>query len=295
MSEIAHLNFFAVANSKTSHLIDDGFLIFDDVENLPMHNYPERLDFAVMTLCLEGSWSLELNLKQHNLSSGHFLIAMPEQILQNFEFSPDFSALFILMSKEFADNILPKLKGLLSFIFYLKDQPCIKVDEEELKCIRDYYSFLVRKSRQTDNGCRKEIIQGLMLAMFYDVYSMYSKRMPMAGGYDNRKEELFEQFIRTLSASFREQRNVIYYANELCLTPKYLSKVVKEVSGKTAGEWIDNFVILEAKVLLKSTGKSVQEIAEELHFANQSFFGKYFKHNTGFSPKEYRKSNGCFY
>lgn len=74
------------------------------------------------------------------------------------------------------------------------------------------------------------------------------------------------------------------------LTPKHLSGVVKEVSGKTVGEWIDELVILEAKALLNSSSMNIQEIADRLNFANQSFFGKYFKHYTGMSPKEYRKS-----
>ena len=87
----------------------------------------------------------------------------------------------------------------------------------------------------------------------------------------------------------KQERSVNYYAKELFLTPKHLSSVVKEVSGKTAGEWIDNFVLFEAKSLLRSSQKNIQEIADELNFANQSFFGKYFKHYTGMSPKEYRR------
>jgi AraC-like DNA-binding protein len=106
---------------------------------------------------------------------------------------------------------------------------------------------------------------------------------------ENRKEEVFEQFLRVLSETFRKERSVNYYANKLFLTSKHLSRVVKEISGKTAGEWIDDFVILEAKALLRSSEKSIQEISEALHFANQSFFGKYFKHHTGMSPKEYRR------
>ena len=99
-----------------------------------------------------------------------------------------------------------------------------------------------------------------------------------------------KSFMREVSANYKIDRSVTFYANKLCLTPKHLSGVVKEVSGKTAGEWIDNFVILEARALLKSSEMSVQEIAEYLHFANQSFFGKYFKHYVGMSPKEYRRS-----
>ena len=81
-----------------------------------------------------------------------------------------------------------------------------------------------------------------------------------------------------------------FYADKMFLTAKHLSTVVKEISGKTVGEWIDELVILEAKALLNSSSMNIQEIADRLNFANQSFFGKYFKHYTGMSPKEYRKS-----
>lgn len=106
--------------------------------------------------------------------------------------------------------------------------------------------------------------------------------------YRSRKEHIFERFYESLIESYQAERSVRFYADRLCLTPKHLSGVVKEVSGKTVGEWIDDFVILEAKALLNSSSLSIQEISDRLNFANQSFFGKYFKHYTGLSPKEYR-------
>ena len=106
----------------------------------------------------------------------------------------------------------------------------------------------------------------------------------------SRKEYIFERFYESLVESYQSERSVKYYADQLCLTPKHLSGVVKEVSGKTVGEWIDELVVLEAKALLNSSSMNIQEIADRLNFANQSFFGKYFKHYTGMSPKEYRKS-----
>ena len=89
--------------------------------------------------------------------------------------------------------------------------------------------------------------------------------------------------------NYKQERSVAFYADKLCVTAKYLSLISKEVSGQPAGNWIDEYVILEAKTLLKSSQMSIQEIADSLNFANQSFFGKYFKHHTGISPKEYRK------
>ncbi|WP_321330760.1 helix-turn-helix domain-containing protein [uncultured Bacteroides sp.] len=289
MPKIPHIDFSTVRDSQNINFVDGDFAVFSDVNQFPLYSYPERLDAAVMAICLQGSWRLEINLKECNMSPGSLMVTLPEQILQSIELSDDFSALFVVISKGFVDNIFPKLKDLLPFFFYLKEQPCINITAEDQNCIVEYYSLLLRKAIQHDNYYRKEISQGLMLAMFYDIYNIYRKYMPKVVAYENRKEEVFEQFLHTLNDSFRDERSVNYYANKLFLTPKHLSRVVKEVSGKTAGEWIDDFVILEAKALLKSSEKSIQEIAEGLHFANQSFFGKYFKHHTGLPPKEYRK------
>jgi AraC-like DNA-binding protein len=82
--------------------------------------------------------------------------------------------------------------------------------------------------------------------------------------------------MNLVKENFKEQREVGFYANKLCLTPKYLSKVIRDSSGSSAGEWIDNYVALEAKALLKSTNMTIQQISEELNFPSQSFFGKYF-------------------
>ena len=100
---------------------------------------------------------------------------------------------------------------------------------------------------------------------------------------------MFESFLKTVATHYKQQRSVTFYADKLYLTPKYLSCVIKEISGKSAGEWIDEQVILAAKALLKSSNMTIQEISVELNFANQSFFGKYFKQHTGISPKAYRK------
>ena len=86
------------------------------------------------------------------------------------------------------------------------------------------------------------------------------------------------------------ERNVKYYADILCISPKYLSTVIHRVSGKYATEWIDNYVILESKALLRGCGMSVKEVCHKLNFPNQSFFAKYFKHHTGLTPREYKNS-----
>ncbi len=112
----------------------------------------------------------------------------------------------------------------------------------------------------------------------------------MKGQRHSRREELLTRFISLVDIHYKAERSVAFYARELCVSPKHLSAVLKEISGKTAGEWIDYRVILEAKIMLRKSGMTIQEISLELNFSNQSFFGKYFKHYTGMSPREYRMS-----
>lgn len=106
----------------------------------------------------------------------------------------------------------------------------------------------------------------------------------------SRKEELMEAFERYVRQNFRQQRNLAFYADKLCITKRYLSEVIKQASGKTASQWIDRFVIEEAKSLLCMTNLTVTQIGYELNFSNPSFFGKYFKRHTGLTPKEYIRS-----
>jgi len=103
-----------------------------------------------------------------------------------------------------------------------------------------------------------------------------------------REEILFKEFIRLVGEHHRQERRVDFYAEQLFLSPKHFSTVIKKVSGKTAGQWIDEYVILEAKTLLKYSAMSIQEVAYYMNFPNPSFFGKYFKHHTGMSPSEYK-------
>ncbi len=282
LSEIHHLPMI--------DFIGNDFAIFNDIKEIPLSTYPTRLNAACLAVCLKGWAKFELNLEEHEMREGMMSIILPEQIVLHKEYSDDFSGLFIAISKDFMNMVIPSAKQLFPMLFIVKEHPFIPVTTEELRVFQEYHSFLWSKVRLRDNSFRKEITQGLLLALFYEIYNIYQRgvdcreRVPK-----NRKEELFDRFIRTVSESYKQERSVSFYADKLFLTSKHLSTVVKEISGKTAGEWIDSLVVLEAKALLKSSDLSIQEIADELHFANQSFFGKYFKHHTGMSPKAYRQ------
>ena len=103
------------------------------------------------------------------------------------------------------------------------------------------------------------------------------------------KNSIVERFLELVHEHYREERMISYYADRMCLTPKYLSKIVKDNTGRPASEWIENYIILEARAMLQNSDMTIQQIAQSLNFPNQSFFGKYFKRATGMSPKQYRQ------
>ncbi len=270
--------------------IDNDFVIFDDISQMTLDYCPNRINAVTIVVCLKGTFRIGIDLNEHIIPQNSLLLTFPEQIIQNLGSSDDFSGLFIAISPQFIDRTFKSLKELLPFMLYAKENPCMELTDKEVESIKEYHAFLWRKVKMSNNIYRREVTKGLLLALFYEIYNIIAHKQPLENNKaKSRKEELFKKFIFEVSENYKNERTVSFYANKLCLTPKHLSGVVKEVSGKTAGEWIDNLVILEARTLLKSTEMSIQEIAEHLHFANQSFFGKYFKHYVGVSPKEYRR------
>jgi AraC-like DNA-binding protein len=135
---------------------------------------------------------------------------------------------------------------------------------------------------------RRELVKHLTLAFYYAL--TYQSHILSGEAQQSKQSVLLDRFMNLVRENFRERRDVGFYADKLCLTPKYFSKIIKDNSGISASEWIDNYIILEAKALLKSTNMTIQQISDELNFPSQSFFGKYFKRVVGVSPKEYRES-----
>jgi YesN/AraC family two-component response regulator len=105
-----------------------------------------------------------------------------------------------------------------------------------------------------------------------------------------RADAVFTKFIKLVEENCKHERRVSWYAKQICITPKYLSELVKNVSKRTPNEWIDNYVALELRLILKNSTKSIKEITKEMNFPNQSFLGKYFKEHVGISPSKYRRS-----
>ena len=273
-------------NPDSIDVVGNDIALFDTESVISLYNGPSKLEVVSIGLCLEGSTRFNISLREFELIPGRMVIALPNQIIEHRQFSSNFRGIFFAVSKSLLES-LPKVGNVLSFFFFLKDY----LHEQEM--IKEYHAFIRKRLKNKDDRYRREVVMGLMQGFFFELCNIFNSYAPDASAVvksKSRKEYIFERFYESLVQSYQSERSVKFYADQLCLTPKHLSGVVKEVSGKTVGEWIDELVILEAKALLNSSSMNIQEIADRLNFANQSFFGKYFKHYTGMSPKEYRKS-----
>jgi YesN/AraC family two-component response regulator len=171
----------------------------------------------------------------------------------------------------------------------LFNNPINTISQETLRHLQIFYTILHKAASDEENPFRLQVIENLIRVFYYGGVSKFRKIDHNATPYKN---SIVERFMELVQEHYREERLIGFYADKLCITPKYLSKLIKEHTGRSAGEWIDNHVILEARAMLQSSDMTIQQIAASLNFPNQSFFGKYFKRATGLSPKQYRSSKG---
>ncbi|MFT3946548.1 MAG: helix-turn-helix domain-containing protein [Agriterribacter sp.] len=251
-------------------------------------DHPFKIDVTTAIICLKGTTKGMINLKTYETSSPGLIIILPNQILEYEYISEDFSALFIIMSSRFTEslNIEERLPTFLS----IQKSPVINVNQDELDALIGYYKMMQRAIAARENPYQLEIARNLTRAFFYGFGYNAHIRQLKAEEKMHRKQAAVEKFLALVQEHHRTERSIDFYAGKLFLTPKYLSKIVKENSGNSAGEWIENYVITEAKALLKSTDMTIQQISDSMNFPSQSFFGKYFKRIEGVSPREYKNN-----
>ena len=287
-TKIPGLGINYIRNTHDAVTIGDDFALFNDIRLLPLLDHPTRVEVFCFALCMSGEMDFTINTRRYTATTGNVTILQPGDIVQHVERRGDLSGLFIGISDRFTQEIIPMVKNYLPAYYFAKECPCTLLTEKEQRCIIKYYDMLQEKASDQDNPLRREVVINIMRAMVFDILNIFQGHMPQLSSRKSRKDSIFESFIHQVALSFATYRDVAYYADRLCITPKYLSQTVKAATGRTAGQWIDNRVILEAKNLLKSTDLTIQEISQALNFSNQSFFGKYFKNITGVSPKKYR-------
>ena len=251
--------------------------------------YPFKIQIPIILLCLDGRMHVKLNLNEYDLHRNSLLFVLPGSIGQCLDISADCRIVFIALSN---DYIIAEenLKGALIVRKFLARQTSLDLTDAQTAEILSICRAVQDKLRQPDFRFKYDILKGYLQVLYGDLCQLMA---PLVEAQDarqgSRKKQIFDRFLEELRQHCTMERSIGFYAERLCLTPKYLSQVVHAVSGRHAGEWIRDYVILEAKALLKSGQYTIQQVSDMLNFANQSFFGVYFKKAVGCSPTVYKE------
>jgi AraC-like DNA-binding protein len=250
--------------------------------------------FAVL-LILRGTVRINLGCDYYAVSANHLLIVLPAQIIRIEELSEGFEAKVLMLDATFlsecnAIKLVRKYTPPVIAYMQLRKDPYTLLTTEEVACMENCFRRLEEKIELRGHVFHQEVIQNSILAFLLELGNiLVSKKDLITRPAFSRKEDLMNRFLQLLLQHAATQHRVAFYAGELCITPQYLSMVLTELTGKPANKWIEDTLIQEAKLLLKSSLSSVQQVAEALNFSDQSTFGKFFRKCTGLTPREYRR------
>lgn len=290
-------NIFQLPKYASSVNFDNELILIDNLTpecelyNDRFLDYPVKLSFSISIICISGSMSFRINLNEHTLRAGDMLVCQRGDFGEFLAMEEGSKVIIIAFSDEYFQNI--QYAGAINSMQRLfRDNPtCHLTPSATDECVT-IYNAMKTKIREEDNPYRKGALMGYIQVLLYDAYYYFNKisgNTNLKNKKSTRKEEIFEKFIKAVHDEYREHRSISHYADVLCISPKYLSQIVMQASGRLAGEWIADYVILEAKAMLKSKKFTVQQVSDFLNFSNQSFFGRYFKEKVGCSPTAYQK------
>lgn len=274
---------------NVSNILETDFWVLEKFDRtmLPVLSDPIKFTSNVSIFLRQGECKVDVDLISQEFSAPCIVNIRRSQILQLKSVSEDFSCSFIVMSKRFCDNLFLLLQDCKYYHTALR-QPVISIPEELVGNYECLYSRIASIFKEKDNTFSYQAMVLALSSFFYEIaYKCYSAATNELIKGNNR---ITGRFIGLVQKHFKEERFLKFYSDMLEITPKHLSRTMKNETGFTAVEWIERYVILEAKVLLKSTNLNIQQISDELNFPSQSFFGKYFKKKVGMSPKEFRNA-----
>lgn len=281
-----------IAARVNSSNMKEEIVVFDNNFGATERNFfPVRLDYLQIILVTGGQGSFGIDLKQYDVRRNSLLIVQPSNYIYHLKLSQDFSSHVIACSKRIVKIVFPKLTDILPMLLEQRVEPLTQLSEQEAEGLDSFYRFLKTKLEGEPTPLLKQKVICILQAALFEIMDLGSVNAKSKRLNRSRKEELMAKFIILVGENFREYRQLGYYSDKLFISTKYLSSIVREISGRSAAEWIDSFLIMESKVLLKTTDLSIQEIALKLNFSDQSVFGKYFRNNTGQTPTQFRKSN----
>lgn len=264
-----------------------------EMELLPLSekfiNMPFRIRFTIILLCRKGHVRIRTQMREYTLSRGSMLLIMEGAIGECLEISGDIQVLMMAFSSRFK-VMETGFRPSMEILAKIEKHPCLELSDREVDDITAIYNIMRHRMEEPGFQAIEELATSCLTTLFYYISHHITSDVMHDAFHSRRAEIIHNDFLALVENHSLRHRDIAFYADRLCITPKYLSRIVREASGRSPKEWISIRIMLEAKVLLRDQSRSIQEISDILGFPNQSFFGTFFKKMKGLSPSAYRTS-----
>lgn len=268
-------------------IAERGVVVLKNVTRLPSYGVTYASENLVIALCHQGYSRAEYDTQLVEFHPHEISIMYPKHTILGLETSEDYNATLVIVSSEFLSTL--QHRSTYHYQLEYQKRPAFKLNDEQYEATVSVIDAMEGISKL------KTPARDALLA---DALSLFSQILDEYRFHENgelpewdKGEKLFYRFYDAITQHFHESHEIKYYANLLCLTPKYFAALIKQETGKSASEWIANYLMIQAKTMLRSrTDLTIQEITERLGFPEQSSFSRYFKQQTGITPREYRIS-----
>lgn len=271
---VAHFaNDFAIVKNPTFHF---------------SHRNPYKIRHVLAILCEDGESSGAVNLRRFILQKNNLLIVLADHIMEAHHISSDFKGTYIFMSQRFLSML--NIGDGYKFYETVEESPCFSLDGRMMAAIQSYVNMC--KAMIDISDLNPNTIESLRLLtrLFFLNLGWFIHGTAIEKETKEHQSDVMKRFLILVKNNYKEERTVEFYADKMNMTAKYMTTLIKKASGKSALQWIQEYVILDAKAQLSTTMNSVKHISFDLNFPTQSFFGRYFKRATGMSPSDYRRS-----
>ena len=297
-----HLDFDELWKNHLFDYKDGDLLVIDDITRLTLSDYENTaLDFIITLFCAEGRMMLTVEEQEYRIEEGCLFVYLPGQTMNSFMLSQNAKIKVIAFARRAIDRSHYLNKYVWQQVEYIREHPVFQLSEREREITGHYYSLMMLKTHGSDGSFHHDVVRMLFQTLTMEFMMLVERKMGASADTDAAQDGkdatvrqstlIYRRFMSLLAESAGRVRSVSAFANMLNVTPKYLSKCVKDESGRAPLDHIHEATINTIRQQLRYSDKTVKEISNDLDFPNLSFFGKFVKEHLGLSPTDYRARN----
>lgn len=269
---------------------DNDIVIIDNIQKFAEID-TAHMEMNTVAVCIKGKVQAKMGGNEIMLSENQIVLCPPNVLLTDIMASPDINIKAIFFTNDILQSFLHEKINLWNEVMYKYKMHIIDLSDTDIKFMQHFYEMLtICISFKEGNPYRTEVIQALLRSAFIGLMGCVKQLLPTQEPQETRRTNtLFQQFFDLLGRSNPKHRPLEWYAGELCISVKHLTNICKQNSGKTAYEWITEYVKEDIRYYLRQTDMPIKQICDTLGFSNPSFFGKYVKEQFGTTPLNLRR------